>query len=93
MYLEFCSCITTNLYFKIFVAGIFGIALTFVDDIDVLHSKTAILSILMVLILMTYTHLEEFGTVLLLLSLFVILQNIHATQDAQKKPPLTVNSA
>lgn len=85
MYLEFYSCITTNLYFKVFVAIIFGLALTFVQEIDALHSKQATILILMILLLMTFTHLDEFGAVLLLTALFAIILNIQATKASQQQ--------
>lgn len=72
----FCSCITKNWYFKLFAMTVLSLALTFVDDIDILHKKSTVYAILLVLILMTFYYLEELGTVILLLILFVITYNI-----------------
>lgn len=72
----FCSCITKNWYFKLFAMTVLSLALTFVDDIDILHKRSTVYAILLVLILMTFYYLEELGTVILLLILFVITYNI-----------------
>lgn len=83
MYVEFCSCITANLYFKIFAAMTVGLVLTFIDEIELLHSKQAVTGVLVIALLMSYSHLDEFGAVLLLIALFIIMYNIQLTNKTK----------
>jgi integral membrane sensor domain MASE1 len=74
--IDFCECITTNIYFKLFVVSILGTILTFVDDIDVFYNKLISICAMFLLILMSFTHLEEFGTILLLTLLTILNVNL-----------------
>lgn len=80
----FCSCITKNWYFKLFAMTVLSLTLTFVDDIEILHNKSIVYSILFVLLLMTYYYIEELGAVILLLILFVITYNIMLMRSKDK---------
>jgi hypothetical protein len=82
---EFCACITTNMHFKFFFVLIFGIVLTFIENIDILKNQYALSAILLLLIMMSYTHLEELGSVILLMILFVLLFNIIAAEQSKKE--------
>ena len=90
----FCSCITKNWYFKLFAMTVLSLALTFVDDIDILHKRSTVFVILSVLILMSFYYLEELGTVILLLILFVITYNIMVMRlknNDEKKNNITMH--
>jgi hypothetical protein len=74
--LDYFSCITTNAYFKALVVVVFGLVITFVDEIDVMHSKLAFVGLLFLALLFSWTHLEELGAVILMLVLLVLVFNI-----------------
>lgn len=79
--LDFCACITTNMYFKIFVVTVLGLMITFVDEIDVLKEKHVLYAIVGLLILMTFTNLQEYGAILLLVMLVALSYNITLNSD------------
>jgi hypothetical protein len=89
---DFCACITTNIQFKFFFVLIFGIILTFIDNIDVLRNKYALSAVLFLLIIMSFTHLEEIGSVILVMILFVLLYNIVYTTKQNAKEDIKENS-
>ena len=82
--LDFCSCITNNLYFKVFFVIVFGLVLTFVHEIDFLHNKIALAVILFVMLMMLFTHADEFGVILFLIALFVLTYNISINYKKKK---------
>lgn len=76
MYDEFCACLTTNPYYKVFVVTVLGLAITFIEDLDALHTQWVGMSVLLVFLIMCFsTQQEEFGTILLLLVLCVLIYN------------------
>lgn len=77
MELDFCACITSNLYFKVFFVFIVGLVLTFAHQIEVLQTKLALVMVLIVLVLMTMTNSDECGAIVLLAILFIITYNLN----------------
>jgi hypothetical protein len=77
MELDFCSCITSNLYFKVFFVFIVGLILTFAHQVEILQSKLALVVVLLVFVLMTMTHTDECGAIVLLGILFVLTYNLN----------------
>lgn len=76
MYDEFCACLTKNPYYKVFVVTVLGLAITFIDDLDALHSRWVEMSVLLVFLIMCFSmQQDEFGTILLLLVLCVLVYN------------------
>jgi hypothetical protein len=59
---------------------VFGLVITFVDKIDVLHDKRAFIALLVIALLFSWTHLEELGAMILLIVLLMLVYNI------QQKP-------
>lgn len=86
---DFISCITTNLYFKLFVITILGLTLTFINDVTILHNKYSLLMILLAVLVVLFTQEHEFGTVVLLIALFVLALNMtyvnHQQQQSRNK--------
>lgn len=84
--LDFCACITSNLYFKIFVVTILGLILTFVDEIDIFKSQYVLYITLTILVLMSFTNIHEFGAILLLVMLAALNYNmiLHNTNNDEK---------
>jgi len=74
--LGYFSCITSNIYFKFLVVVVFGLVITFVDEIDVLHDKRAFMVLLAVALLFSWTHLEELGAMILMIMLLMLVYNI-----------------
>lgn len=69
------------MYFKIFVVTVLGLMITFVDEIDVLKEKHVLYAIVGLLILMTFTNLQEYGAILLLVMLVALSYNITLNSD------------
>lgn len=84
MELDFCACITSNLYFKAFFVFIVGLMLTFAHQVDVLQSKLALIAVLCVLVIMTLTHSDECGAIILLAILFIITYNLNTNYTKVK---------
>ncbi len=84
MELDFCDCITTHIYFKVFFVGIIGLVLTFAHEIVVLRSKAALWTVLLVLLMMVYTHKDECGALILLVLLFVLSYNLNIKEHSNK---------
>lgn len=76
--LDFYSCITSNIYFKIFFVLVFGIIITFAHDIDILKHKASLYVILVVLLMTVLTQMDNYGygVIMLLMILFIITYNI-----------------
>ena len=74
--LEYFSCITSNIYFKFLVVVVFGLVITFIDEIDVLHDKRAFIGLLIIALLFSWTQLEELGAMILLTLLLMLVYNI-----------------
>lgn len=79
MELDFCACITSNLYFKVFFVFIIGLILTFAHQVEILQSKIALVSVLVVLVVMTLTQSDECGAIVLLGVLFVLTYNLNVS--------------
>ena len=77
---NYISCITSNVYFKFLVVVVFGLVITFVDEIDVLHDKRAFISLLVIALLFSWTQLEELGAMILLIVLLMLVYNIQYTK-------------
>lgn len=73
---NYLACITSNVYFKFLVVLVFGLVITFVDKIVVLHDKKVFIGLLIILLLFSWTHLEELGAIILLIVLLMLLYNI-----------------
>jgi hypothetical protein len=58
------------------VVVVFGLVITFVDEIDVLHDKRAFMVLLAVALLFSWTHLEELGAMILMIMLLMLVYNI-----------------
>jgi hypothetical protein len=80
--LDFYSCITSHIYFKLFFVLVFGIIITFADDIDVLKQKVSLYVILLVLLMTILTHMDNYGygVIMLLVILFIITYNIQMNE-------------
>jgi hypothetical protein len=80
--LDFYSCITSHIYFKLFFVLVFGIIITFADDIDVLKQKVSLYVILLVLLMTILTHMDNYGygVIMLLVMLFIITYNIQMNE-------------
>ena len=81
---DFCACVTTNLYFKFFVATILGLTLTFATELSVLRKPFVLFSILVLFLLMSFTHMDELGTIVLLFVLFTLSFNMYYADKAKK---------
>ena len=79
--LEYFSCITSNIYFKFLVVLVFGLVITFVDEIDVLHDKRAFVGLLIITLIFSWTQLEELGAMLLLVLLSMLVFNIQHNKN------------
>jgi hypothetical protein len=77
---NYISCITSNVYFKFLVVVVFGLVITFVDEIDVLHDKRAFIGLLIIALLFSWTQLEELGAMILLIVLLMLVYNIQYTK-------------
>lgn len=73
---NYFACITSNIYFKFLVVLVLGLVITFIDKIDVLHDKRTFLGLLLIVLLFSWTHLEELGATILLLVLLMLVFNI-----------------
>lgn len=76
--LDFYQCITSHIYFKLFFVLIFGIIITFADDIDILKQKISLYVILIVLLMTILTQMDNYGygVIMLLMIIFIITYNI-----------------
>ncbi len=73
---NYVGCISSNVYFKVLAVIILGLVITFVDEIDVLQDKRALVVLLLVVLLFSWTHIEELGAVILLVMLLVLVYNV-----------------
>jgi hypothetical protein len=58
------------------VVVVFGLVITFIDEIDVLHDKRAFIGLLIIALLFSWTQLEELGAMILLTLLLMLVYNI-----------------
>lgn len=77
---NYIACITSNVYFKSLVVLVFGLVITFVDKIEVLHDKRVFVGLLLLALLFSWTHLNELGTMILLIVLLMLVYNIQLNQ-------------
>lgn len=84
--LDFYACITSHVYFKIFFVLVFGIILTFVDEIEILKHKLSLYIVLLILLMIILTSMDDYGygVILFLMILFVLSYNIHITKKNTK---------
>lgn len=65
-----------NFYFKLGIAVIMSLLLTFSSDIKILYSKIILIIILLILVLMIIYNLnEDMGIIILLIALFLLAYN------------------
>lgn len=86
MELDFFACITSHIYFKLFFVLIFGIIITFADEIEILKHKVSLYVILGVLLMTLLTHMDSYGygVIMLLMILFIITYNIQLNKKNKK---------
>lgn len=86
MEFDFCSCITSHIYFKLFFVLVFGILISFADEIEVLKHKASLYVILIVLLMTILTHMDNYGNgvIMLLMILFIITYNIQMKEKLFK---------
>lgn len=79
---DFYSCITSHIYFKLFFVLVFGIILTFADDIDILKHKVSLYVILVIFLMTVLTHMDNYGhgAIILVMMLFIITYNIQMNE-------------
>lgn len=84
--LDFYTCITSHMYFKIFFVLVFGIILTFVDEIVILRRKIVLFIILVILMMIVLTSMDDYGygVLLFIMLLFVLTYNIHNIETKRK---------
>lgn len=84
--LDFYSCITSHIYFKLFFVLIFGIIITFVDEIEFLKHKMSLYLILFVFLMTILTHMDNYGygVIMLLMILFILSYNIQLNNKVVK---------
>lgn len=82
MEVDFYSCITSHIYFKLFFVLIFGIIISFADEIEILKHKLSLYVILIVLLMTIITHMDNYGygVIMLLMILFVLTYNIQMNE-------------
>lgn len=75
---DFYTCVTSHLYFKVFFVLVFGIILTFVDEIEILKHKIVLLIILTILLMILLTSMDGYGygVIILIMLLFILTYNI-----------------
>lgn len=80
--LDFYQCITSHIYFKLFFVLIFGIIITFADDIDILKQKASLYIILIVLLMTILTQMDNYGygVIMFLMIVFIITYNIQLNE-------------
>lgn len=83
---DFYSCITSHMYFKVFFVLVFGIILTFIDEIDIMKHKTLLYLVLVVLLMILLTHMDDYGygVVVFIMLLFILTYNIQVQNTNQK---------
>jgi hypothetical protein len=60
---------------------VFGLVITFIDKVEVLHDKRAFIGLLVIVLLFSWTHLEELGAVILLIVLLMLVYNIQLNKE------------
>lgn len=86
MYDEFCACLMQNLYYKVFVVTVVGLAITFIEDLDALHTRWVGMSVLFLFLIMSFCmQQDDFGTILLLLILCLLVYNMVYTKKRISK--------
>lgn len=85
--LDFYSCITSHVYFKIFFVLVFGIILTFADDIEILKHKVSLYVILLILLMIVLTSMDDYGygVIMILMILFILSYNIQLHNKKSNK--------
>lgn len=79
---NFCDCITKHFYFKVFVVFLLSMLLTFVDDVNIFYIKNIFVVFLFVFALVMMTGSCEFGTLVLLVMLIVLIYNNQLNKDS-----------
>ena len=79
--LNYFACIISNVCFKFLVVLVFGLVITFIDKVEVLHDKRAFIGLLVIVLLFSWTHLEELGAVILLIVLLMLVYNIQLNKE------------
>jgi hypothetical protein len=84
--LDFYSCITSHVYFKIFFVLVFGIILTFIDNIEILKHEFTLYVILLILLMTILTSMDDYGygVILFIMLLFVQSYNIRVHERKKK---------
>jgi hypothetical protein len=84
--IDFYSCITSHVYFKVFFVLVFGIILTFADDIVILKQKVSLYVVLLILLMIILTNMDDYGygIILLIMLLFVLTYNIQVHERINK---------
>lgn len=75
--IDYIHCMSNNYYFKFFVVIILGLVITFIEDIKILHSKLSLSILLIVILIMSFTYLDELGSILFLIIIFVLSFNLY----------------
>lgn len=85
--LDFYSCITSHVYFKVFFVLVFGIILTFIDEIEIFRHKLPLVVILLILLMTVLTSMDDYGygVILFLMILFILSYNIHLKKNKTKE--------
>ena len=73
--ISFCDCICEHIYFKVFVVFVLSILITFCDEIDVLYERYMLYIFVVVFLLMLITKSDDYGTLILLTVLIVLISN------------------
>ena len=79
--INYIHCISSNHYFKFFVVIILGLVITFIEDIKILHSKPSLIILLILIITMSFTYLDELGSILFLIIIFVLSFSLNKTKS------------
>ncbi len=84
--LDFYTCITSHMYFKIFFVLVFGIILAFADEIMLLRRKIVLFIILVILMMIVLTSMDDYGygVLLLIMLLFILTYNIQTIETKKR---------
>lgn len=85
---DLCTCLTTNIYFKVCMAVTFSLVLTFIHEMSLFKEKYVLMILLALFVLFSWTQLtDDFGSVLMILILVVLSANFVFIKSKQPKPP------
>lgn len=84
--LDFYSCITSHVYFKTFFVLVFGVLLTFIDDIEILKHRFSLYLVLLMLLMIILTGMDDYGygVILFIMILFVLSYNIQLQEKKNR---------